>query len=81
VRASHQLVLTFLLVAVVAGVAVVANLFLLRSTQDSSDPVGRLSPRAVFSTPTPTAPSQTTTIPPASSDDGGGHRHGGEPDD
>lgn len=50
--ASRQLVLTLALVAVVAIAAVAANLALLRSTQDSSNPVGRLSPRAVFSSQT-----------------------------
>jgi hypothetical protein len=36
------------LVLVLALGAVVANLALLRSTEDASEPVGRLSPRAVF---------------------------------
>jgi hypothetical protein len=52
----------------VAGTA--TNLFLLRLTQDSSDPVGRLSPRAVFTAPattpspapTPPATTVTTTV-------------------
>jgi hypothetical protein len=39
-----------LVVALVAAAAAAVNLALLRSTQDSTDPVGRLSPRAVFST-------------------------------
>ncbi len=46
----------------VAGTA--ANLFLLRLTQSSSDPVGRLSPRAVFSSPTTTSLSPTPAPPP-----------------
>jgi hypothetical protein len=45
----------------VAGTA--ANLFLLRLTQDSSDPVGRLSPRAVFTAPATTAPSPAPQPP------------------
>jgi len=54
-------------VAVVAVAAAAGNFFLLRLTQDSSDPVGRLSPRAVFSTPESTTPSPpppaaTTTV-------------------
>ena len=49
---ARQLVVTLALVAVVAIAAVAANLALLRSTEDSSDPVGHLSPRVVFSAPT-----------------------------
>lgn len=76
--ATRQLALTIALVALVALAAVVANLALLRSTEDSSDPVGRLSPRAVFSTPADTSHGSGTVTKPA--DDGGG-RHSGEPDD
>jgi len=78
VHASRQLVLTLVLVAGVAVAAVVANLALLRTAQNSSDPVGRLSPRAVFSTQAPTT--STTPANTTSSDDGRG-RHSGEPDD
>jgi hypothetical protein len=72
----RQLALTVALVTVVALAAVVANLALLRSTQDSSDPVGRLSPRAVFSTTPATGNGQSTT-PSGGSD----RQHEGEPDD
>jgi hypothetical protein len=55
-----------LLVALLAIAATAGNFFLLRLTQDSTDPVGRLSPRAVFSTPnSPShtqAPTDTTTV-------------------
>ena len=55
-----------LLVALLAVAATAGNFFLLRLTQDSTDPVGRLSPRAVFSTPettpTPSPPTTTTTV-------------------
>jgi len=71
---SRQLVLTLALVAVVAIAAVVANLALLRSTEDSSDPVGRLSPRVVFSVPTEPATATTTPVT-------GRPDEGGEPDD
>ena len=76
--ASRQLVLTLALVTVVALAAVVANLALLRSTQDSSDPVGRLSPRAVFSSPTETSSDSGNGTTHSS---GGDHHHGAEPDD
>ena len=48
-RGLRRLILTIALVAAIAAAATLANLALLSSTQDSSDPVGRLSPRAVFS--------------------------------
>ena len=70
--ASRQLVLTVALVAVVAIVAAVANLALLRSTEDSSDPVGRLSPRVVFS---------SSTEPAADTTPGGTQHDATEPDD
>jgi hypothetical protein len=56
----------------VAGTA--ANLFLLRLTQDSSDPVGRLSPRAVFTTPATTTPA----LPPAPVTTTGEQHHGAD---
>ena len=69
----RQIVLTVALVAVVAIVAVVANLALLRSTEDTGDPVGRLSPRAVFTG------NGSSTVPAVPHGDG---RHGGAtPDD
>jgi len=62
-------------VVLVAGVGIVANFRLLRLTQDVRDPVGRLSPRAVFigsssiSVPSPARPG---TVP--DTDDGFSHR-------
>jgi hypothetical protein len=61
----------------VAGTA--TNLFLLRLTQDSSDPVGRLSPRAVFTTPAtttppPAPPPPVTTVTTTTAE----HRHGAD---
>jgi hypothetical protein len=58
-------------VAVLAVASAGANLLLLRLTQDSSDPVGRLSPRAVF--PTPTRPAPTPAPVPAP-----GEHHGAD---
>ena len=76
---ARQLVLTLALVAVVALAAVVANLALLRSTEDSSDQVGRLSPRAVFSLST--EPSRDTS-PAGTAPSASGTRHdANEPDD
>ena len=75
----RQLVLTFALVAVVALAAVFANLALLRSTEDSSDQVGRLSPRVVFSSSTEPSPD---TSPASTTPSGGGTRgEPSEPDD
>ena len=48
------------LVVLVAGVGIVVNFRLLRLTQDARDPVGRLSPRAVFIGPSSVAP--TTSV-------------------
>ena len=71
--AARQLVVTLALVAVVAIAAVAANLALLRSTADSSDPVGHLSPRVVFSSPTEPATGTTTPVT--------GRQDDGKPDD
>ena len=46
----RRIAVSILVVAMLAVAAAAANLALLRSTQSSSDPVGRLSPRAVFAT-------------------------------
>ncbi len=60
-----------------AGIAL--NFTLLRLTQDSHDPVGKLSPRAVFTeTRTDTSPA-TTTAPTVTTDDP--PRRNGEPKD
>jgi len=64
VQRHRSIVVGVLLVALLAVAATAGNFFLLRLTQDSTDPVGRLSPRAVFSTPESTAPTpspETTT--------------------
>ena len=60
------------LVAVLAAAGTATNLFLLRLTQDSSDPVGRLSPRAIFPEPAKAAPTPAPTPAP------GEHRHGAD---
>ena len=51
------------LVLALAVASTAANLFLLRLTQDSSDPVGRLSPRAVFTVPATTTPAPAPPLP------------------
>ena len=63
-RAWHRAFLGALLVGAVAAAGIALNFTLLRLTQDAHDPVGKLSPRAVFSG------SRTTTLP-GSQDDGG----------
>ena len=58
VRAWHRAVLGALLVGAVAVAGIALNFTLLRLTQDAHDPVGKLSPRAVFSGEAP-----STTLP------------------
>lgn len=59
-----------LLVGAVAVAGIALNFTLLRLTQDSHDPVGKLSPRAVFTgTRTQTEPGTT----PATTTGGGGN--------
>jgi hypothetical protein len=79
-RAPRWLVVALALAALAAA-GVGANLYLLGLTQDSGEPVGRLSPRAVF--PTTTTPPGTVTPPTqtTSTDDHGGHDGQGHPDD
>ena len=61
-RAWQRALLGALLVGAVAVAGIALNFTLLRLTQDSHDPVGKLSPRAVF-TETRTDPSPATTTP------------------
>ena len=69
-RAWQRALLGALLVGAVAVAGIALNFTLLRLTQDSHDPVGKLSPRAVFTgtrtdtNPTTTAPAVTTDDPP-----------------
>jgi hypothetical protein len=63
-RAWHRALLGVLLVGAVAVAGIALNFTLLRLTQDAHDPVGKLSPRAVFSG------SNTVTLP-GSKDDSG----------
>ena len=58
VRAWHRALLGVLLVGAVAVAGIALNFTLLRLTQDAHDPVGKLSPRAVFSGEPP-----STTLP------------------
>jgi hypothetical protein len=48
-RGWHRALLGALLVGAVAVAGIALNFTLLRLTQDAHDPVGKLSPRAVFS--------------------------------
>jgi hypothetical protein len=63
VRSWHRALLGALLVGAVAAAGIALNFSLLRLTQDAHDPVGKLSPRAVFSgeSPTTSTPGTTTT--------------------
>ena len=86
VHTWQRTLLGALLVGAVAVAGIALNFTLLRLTQDAHDPVGRLSPRAVFTRTTPTADTTVTTQPGtddgSSSDDGGGPTHGdGDGDD
>jgi hypothetical protein len=74
VRDFRSMFVAMALVVVLAVAGTAANLFLLRLTQDTSDPVGRLSPRAVF--PTPTQPQQAPTPVPTPAP--GEHNHGAD---
>jgi hypothetical protein len=53
------------IVVLVAGVGIAASFALLRLTQDSNDPVGKLSPRVEFVRTSPSA-SSPTSLPSAS---------------
>lgn len=68
-RAWHRALLGALLVGAVAAAGIALNFTLLRLTQDAHDPVGKLSPRAVFSDQTQTTTAPVTT-PTTGSDDG-----------
>jgi hypothetical protein len=62
----QRIVLGALLLGAVAAAGIALNFTLLRLTQEGNDPVGKLSPRAVFvdrapPTTTPTMPVPTTT--------------------
>jgi hypothetical protein len=76
-RAWHRAFLGVLLVGAVAAAGIALNFTLLRMTQDAHDPVGRLSPRAVFTAPqgTDTTPIQTTTVPAEEPGRGPGNDH------
>lgn len=78
VRTWQRAVLGALLVAAVAVAGIALNFTLLRLTQDSHDPVGKLSPRVVFTDRAETAPPTTTVTTPTTTghDDGSSHRDG-----
>ena len=69
-----RLVLIAGLALAAPGGAIAANVALLRSADDSGDPVGKLSPRAILTPAPPETTSPPTTEPPR----GGGH---GDEDD
>ena len=77
-RSWQTMLLGGLLVVAVAVAGIAFNLALLRLTQDSSDPVGKLSPRAVFNRKPGATTSTDTTTPSTTTDDDG---HGPDADD
>ena len=71
-RSWQRVLLGALLVGAVAVAGIALNFTLLRLTQDSHDPVGKLSPRAVFTgARTDTAPTTITTTDDRPSPNGG----------
>ena len=71
-----------LLVAAVAVAGIALNFTLLRLTQDAHDPVGKLSPRAVFSGTVATTPTPAhTRLRPATTTPANYGRHDHESDD
>jgi anti-sigma factor RsiW len=74
VRELRSIFLATALVVVLAVAGTAANLWLLRLTQDTSDPVGRLSPRAVFPAPTQPRQAPVPVLTPAP----GEHHHGAD---
>jgi len=78
-RSWQRLLLGGVLLAAVAVAGIALNFTLLGLTRDDNEPVGRLSPRAVFTnrpaTTTPTSPAATT--PTTTTGDGDGSAPGG----
>ncbi len=75
-RSWQRAALGVLLLAVVAVAGIALNFTLLRLTQEGNDPVGKLSPRAVFVDRAGTAPTTTTS----DDDDHSGGNGTGSPD-
>jgi len=68
-RSWHRILLGGLLVAAVAAAGIALNFALLGLTQEDSDRVGKLSPRAVFDQSTGATTSRVTTTPSTTTDD------------
>jgi hypothetical protein len=60
-RRLTRILLVALAVAALATAGIVANFVLLGYADSRTDPVGKLTPRANISQPTPPAPNRTTT--------------------
>jgi hypothetical protein len=73
-RSWHRILLGGLLVAAVAAAGIALNFALLGLTQEDSDRVGKLSPRAVFDRSTgATTGADSRTVTDGSGDDGRKH--------
>ena len=78
-RSWQRLLLGGVLLAAVAVAGIALNFTLLGLTRDDNEPVGRLSPRAVFTDrpATTTATSPVATTPTTTTGDGDGSAPGG----
>ena len=74
-RAWQRVLLGSLLIGAVAVAGIALNFTLLGLTQDAHDPVGKLSPRAVFAN-RPAPPTTTTTVPTTTTGSDGGSPEG-----
>jgi hypothetical protein len=86
VHAWQRILLGSLLIVAVGVAGIALNFALLGLTQDSNDPVGKLSPRAVFTdqparTTTTPAIESTPTVTESLPTQGGDHAPGGSDDD
>jgi len=75
-RAWQRILLGGLLIGAVAVAGIALNFTLLGLTQDAHDPVGKLSPRAVFAKQPTTPTTTTTTLPTTTTGSDGGSSQG-----
>jgi hypothetical protein len=80
VRSWRRAVLGVVLVGAIAIAGIALNFTLLRLTQDAHDPVGKLSPRAVFAPQEPTTGTVELEPPPVTTTGDGGNGGRGDRD-